>query len=102
MIGAVNIPIIYFSVKWWNTLHQGATISLTAAPKMASIMLTGLVLMTLAAWAYSIAAALARVTSVILERERGAAWVSQLPEMRRLVDRHESSVGHRLVGQASA
>ncbi len=48
-------------------------------------MLTGLVLMTLAAWAYSIAVALARVTSIILERERGAAWVSQLPEMRRLV-----------------
>ncbi|MET0209040.1 MAG: heme ABC transporter permease CcmC [Burkholderiaceae bacterium] len=85
LVGAVNIPIIYFSVKWWNTLHQGATISMTAAPKMASIMLTGLVLMTLSAWAYSIAAALARVTSVILERERGAAWVSQLPEMRRLV-----------------
>jgi len=85
LVGAVNIPIIYFSVKWWNTLHQGATISLTAAPKMAAIMLTGLVLMTLAAWAYSIAAALARVTSVILERERGAAWISQLPDMRRLV-----------------
>ena len=85
LVGAVNIPIIYFSVKWWNTLHQGATISMTAAPKMASIMLTGLVLMTLSAWAYSIAAALARVTSDILERERGAAWVSQLPEMRRLV-----------------
>jgi len=85
IVGAVNIPIIYFSVKWWNTLHQGATISMTAAPKMASIMLTGLVLMSLAAWAYSVAAALARVTSIIVERERGAAWISQLPEMRRLV-----------------
>jgi heme exporter protein C len=85
LVGAVNIPIIYFSVKWWNTLHQGATISMTAAPRMASIMLTGLVLMSLAAWAYSIAAALARVTSIIIERERGAAWISQLPEMRRLV-----------------
>jgi heme exporter protein C len=85
IVGAVNIPIIYFSVKWWNTLHQGATISMTAAPKMASIMLTGLVLMSLAAWAYSIAAALARVTSIIIERERGALWLSQLPEMRRSV-----------------
>ena len=41
LVGAVNVPIIYFSVHWWNTLHQGASISLTAAPKMAAIMLTG-------------------------------------------------------------
>src|SRR5206468_5092559 len=40
IVGAVNVPIIYFSVRWWNTLHQGATISMTAAPKMASTMLT--------------------------------------------------------------
>ena len=40
LVGAINIPIIYFSVQWWNTLHQGATISMTAAPKMAAIMLT--------------------------------------------------------------
>src|SRR3954469_4595205 len=40
IIGAVNVPIIYFSVRWWNTLHQGATISMTAAPKMAHTMLT--------------------------------------------------------------
>jgi heme exporter protein C len=82
LVGAVNIPVIYFSVKWWNTLHQGATISMTAAPKMASIMLTGLALMSLAAWMYAIAAALARVSSIILERERGASWISQLPEVR--------------------
>ena len=57
----MNMPIIYFSVQWWNTLHQGATISMTAAPKMATIMLTGLLVMTFAAWVYSIAVALARV-----------------------------------------
>src|SRR4029077_5698719 len=39
LVGAVNVPIIYFSVQWWNTLHQGSTISMTAAPKMAAIML---------------------------------------------------------------
>ncbi len=85
LVGAVNVPIIYFSVQWWNTLHQGSTISMTAAPKMASIMLTGLLLMSLAAWAYAIAIALARVASIIIERERGAVWISQLPEMRRLM-----------------
>ncbi|HJV68684.1 heme ABC transporter permease CcmC, partial [Ideonella sp.] len=48
VVGAVNVPIIYFSVKWWNTLHQGATISMTAAPKMAQTMLTAMLLMTFA------------------------------------------------------
>ena len=37
IVGSVNVPIIYFSVIWWNTLHQGASVSVTAAPKMASI-----------------------------------------------------------------
>ena len=36
LVGVVNVPIIYFSVKWWNTLHQGASVSLTAAPSMAT------------------------------------------------------------------
>jgi len=85
LVGAVNVPIIYFSVQWWNTLHQGSTISMTAAPKMASIMVTALALMTLAAWAYAIAVALVRVRAIIVERERGALWLSHLPEVRRLV-----------------
>jgi heme exporter protein C len=83
LVGVVNIPIIYFSVRWWNTLHQGATINLTRAPSMASIMLWGLLLMTAAFWAWSIAASLQRVRSIILERERGSAWVMQLPEVGR-------------------
>jgi heme exporter protein C len=84
LVGAINVPIIYFSVKWWNTLHQGSTVSMTAAPKMAAIMLTGMLLMTFAAWAYAIAVALVRVRAIIVERERGAMWLSQLPELRRL------------------
>jgi heme exporter protein C len=78
LVGVVNVPIIYFSVRWWNTLHQGASVSLTAAPKMASTMLTGMLLMSLAAWMYTIAAALHRVRSIILERERHTRWVRQL------------------------
>ena len=69
IVGVVNIPIIYFSVRWWNTLHQGASVSLTSAPKMAAIMLTGMLVMTLACWMYSIAAALWRLRSIIAERE---------------------------------
>jgi len=78
LVGVVNIPIIYFSVQWWNTLHQGASVSLTAAPKMATTMLTGMLLMSLAAWMYAIAAALHRVRSIILERERHTRWVRQM------------------------
>lgn len=77
IVGVVNVPIIYFSVKWWNTLHQGASVSLTRAPSMASDMLTGMLLMALAFWMYSIAAVLMRVRSIILERERHAAWVRE-------------------------
>jgi heme exporter protein C len=75
LLGAVNVPIIYFSVQWWNTLHQGASVSLTRAPAMAATMLAGMLLMALAAWMYSIAAALCRLRAIILERERDAAWV---------------------------
>jgi len=75
LLGAVNVPIIYFSVLWWNTLHQGASVSLTRAPSMAAIMLAGMLLMALAAWMYSIAVALARLRAIILERERDAEWV---------------------------
>jgi len=75
LVGVVNVPIIYFSVRWWNTLHQGASVSLTAAPKMAATMLTGMLVMTFAFWAYSIAAALHRVRSIIIERERHTRWV---------------------------
>ena len=39
IVGAVNVPIIYYSVQWWNTLHQGASVSLTKAPSMAATML---------------------------------------------------------------
>jgi heme exporter protein C len=69
IVGAVNVPIIYYSVKWWNTLHQGASVSLTRAPSMASTMLTGMLLMALAFWAYAIAASLTRVRCIIRERE---------------------------------
>ena len=77
LVGVVNVPIIYFSVKWWNTLHQGASVSLTAAPTMAATMLWGMLVMALACWMYSIAVALARVRSIILERERHADWVDE-------------------------
>jgi heme exporter protein C len=69
IVGAVNIPIIHYSVVWWNTLHQGASVSMTTAPTMAAPMLTGMLLMALAFWMYSIAVTLVRVRCIIRERE---------------------------------
>ena len=81
LVGAINVPIIYFSVKWWNTLHQGASVSLTKSPSMASAMLVGMLLMALAFWMYSIAATLLRVRCIMLERERNSEWLGQLEEL---------------------
>ena len=69
MVGALNVPVIYFSVRWWNTLHQGASISLDSAPRMAQTMLLALGLMTLALWAHAIAAALTRARALSWEQE---------------------------------
>ncbi|NYT62819.1 cytochrome c biogenesis protein CcsA [Alcaligenaceae bacterium] len=82
LVGVVNIPIIYFSVQWWNTLHQGASVSLTQAPSMAMIMLLGMLLMALAAWMYTVAVALMRVRCIILEREQHAGWLDELKEVK--------------------
>lgn len=79
LVGVVNVPIIYFSVQWWNTLHQGASISVTRAPSMATPMLTGMLLMSLAFWMYAIAVTLLRVRNLILEREQHTTWVQELP-----------------------
>jgi heme exporter protein C len=78
LVGAINVPIIYFSVKWWNTLHQGASVSLSRSPSMASTMLTAMLLMSLAAWMYAIAVSFLRVRAIILERESGSDWVREL------------------------
>jgi heme exporter protein C len=76
LVGVVNVPIIYFSVYWWNTLHQGASVSIKGS-SMATPMLVGLVIMLLAFWMYAIAVVLLRVRCIILDRERHTEWVSQ-------------------------
>lgn len=80
LVGVVNIPIIYYSVEWWNTLHQGSTINLTRAPTMAATMFTGMILVALGFWMYTIAVSFARVRCIILERERNLEWVAQYGE----------------------
>lgn len=80
LVGVVNIPIIYFSVQWWNTLHQGSSINFRGSSSMAAIMLWGMLIMALGFWAYTFAAVLARLRSIILERERHTEWVKQYLE----------------------
>ena len=77
LVGAINVPIIYFSVKWWNTLHQGASVSLMNAPAMAAVMLKGMLVMAIGFWLYSIAVILIRVRCEILERDSKAAMFRQ-------------------------
>ena len=77
LVGVVNVPIIYFSVKWWNTLHQGASVSISKSPSIATPMLVGMLVMSLAFWMYCIAVSLARTRVLLLDRERHTTWVKQ-------------------------
>ena len=79
LVGVINVPIVYFSVKWWNTLHQGASVK-PGSSSMAEMMLTAMLVMVFAFWMYAIAAVLARLRAIILERERRAQWVLEARE----------------------
>ena len=81
IVGSVNVPIIYFSVKWWNTLHQGSTVKMSGT-SMHIAMQQAMFTMFAAMWLYAIAIALLRVRSIILERERNTQWVTELAEMQ--------------------
>ena len=81
IIGVVNVPIIYFSVKWWNTLHQGASITLTKT-SMDNSMLLAMLIMTFAFWSYTFATILTRVNYKTLDEESHTDWVQK--ELREL------------------
>ena len=77
VVGVVNVPIIHFSVKWWNTLHQGPTVTKLDAPSIDLSMLIPLLIMALAFKLYYGGAVLVRARHEILQREQGSAWVRQ-------------------------
>jgi heme exporter protein C len=77
IIGIVNLPIIYFSVQWWNTLHQGSSVNFRGT-SMHVAMLWGMLLMAFSFWMYSIGVALVRARTLILDRERRTRWVRAL------------------------
>lgn len=76
IVGVVNVPIIYFSVKWWNTLHQGASIT-SSGSSIHPLMLTTLLVMVVTFMLYGAAVILARARTITLERERRTEWAQQ-------------------------
>ncbi len=80
LVGLVDLPIIHYSVYWWNTLHQGATLSVFAKPKMDTSMLYPLLLTLLGFSLYSVWAVLLKTRNEVLLRERRQGWVKQLVE----------------------
>ena len=83
LVGVVNIPIIHYSVEWWNTLHQGPTVTKLDKPSIHSSMLIPLLIMALAFKAYYALILLQNAQLELLKRESGALWVSQLLDKQR-------------------
>ena len=82
LIGLINIPIVHFSVEWWNTLHQGSTIRLIGKSTMDPAMLPPLILMTLGTKFWFAGSLLARTRAALLEQETGKDWVRRLVETK--------------------
>ena len=80
LVGVVNIPIIHYSVEWWNTLHQGPTVTKFDKPSIHWSMLIPLLLMALSFTCYYASVALRRARCLVLERERNSQWVRELTE----------------------
>ena len=78
IVGVVNLPIIHYSVEWWNTLHQGATISKFAKPSIADDMLWPLLINLFGVAMFIGAAALYRLQNEILRREMHRPWVASV------------------------
>ncbi|WP_048308391.1 heme ABC transporter permease [Halomonas sp. PR-M31] len=78
LVGVVNIPIIKYSVNWWNTLHQPATFTLTERPAMPMEMWLPLLIMVLGFYCFFIALTLTRTRNEILRRESAKRWVRAL------------------------
>jgi heme exporter protein C len=79
VVGAINIPIIYFSVRWWNTLHQSFSVQPGQTQQLLDPAIKwGMLITSLGLWMYAIAIVLYRVRTIILEREKQTSWVQDL------------------------
>jgi heme exporter protein C len=84
LVGVVNIPIIHYSVEWWNTLHQGPTVTKMDKPSIHITMLIPLLVMSLGYTTYFFTSLLIRVRCEILDQERNTSWVRELVSTRRV------------------
>ncbi len=80
LVGAVNIPIIKFSVDWWNTLHQPASVATMEGPKIHSSILTPLMIMAAAYLSLFTTVFIVRVKAEILDRRLRILRVNALQE----------------------
>lgn len=83
LVGVVNIPIIHYSVEWWNTLHQGPTVTKFDKPSIDVRMLIPLMIMAVAFKIYYVWALFLRVRVELLERERNTQWVKELLKLNK-------------------
>lgn len=77
LVGLVDLPIIHFSVEWWNTLHQGATVFRLDGPSIHPAMLTPLLVMATGFTFFFVTTMLMRARCEVLERERHSAWARE-------------------------
>lgn len=80
LVGVVNIPIIHYSVEWWNTLHQGPTVTKFDKPSMHISMLIPLLQMAVGFKLYYLIAVLIRARGELVQRERNSKWINDLLE----------------------
>ena len=78
LVGVVNLPIVHYSVVWWNTLHQGSTVSLLGPSKIDARMLWPLLVLAIATHVYFFASVLARARAMLIGLESGKDWVREL------------------------
>ncbi|MGB5706192.1 MAG: heme ABC transporter permease [Arenicellales bacterium] len=78
LVGVINLPIIHFSVEWWNTLHQGSTVTKLGRPSIDTRMLIPLLIMFVAFNFYFLSAVLNRLRCELLSQERRTQWVREI------------------------
>ena len=82
LVGLVNLPIIHYSVEWWNTLHQGATVTKLGAPSIHIDMLVPLLIMGIAFKMHYLTVLMLGVRTGLLKQEKRASWVKTLSPAR--------------------
>jgi heme exporter protein C len=82
LVGLVNLPIIHYSVEWWNTLHQGATVTKLGAPSIHIDMLVPLLIMGIAFKMHYLTVLMLGVRAGLLKQEKRASWVKTLSPAR--------------------